>query len=147
MTRREAFAVAFDHAPPSDIAGQIGGRDTLEPRQPSFEPARVGVHVLDMEALVGMLAATGDDRYMQDRVGMGKGTIGVTAIGDEHGILGNDWRQMSGEGQCGQVGKDRVGCCTMAVADNENTVVLVGGQARFFGLATALSGASPDKSL
>ncbi len=147
MTRREAFAVAFDHAPPSDIAGQIGGCDTIEPCQPSFEPARVGVNVLDMEALIAVFAAAGDDRYMQDRVGMGKGTVGVAAVGDEHGILGNDRRQMSGEGRCGQVGKDRVGCCAMAVADNENTVVLVGGQARFFGLATALSGASPDKSL
>ena len=87
MTRSEAFAVALNHAPPSDIAGQIGGRDTLEPRQPSFEPARVGVHVLDMEALIAVFAAAGDDRYMQDRVGMGEGTVGGAVTLSEIGTI------------------------------------------------------------
>ena len=45
-----------------------------------------------------MLAATGDDRDVQDVFGVGESAVGITPVADENGILGNDW---------GKVGRER----------------------------------------
>jgi hypothetical protein len=67
------------------------GCDALEWPHPVLEAAGVGVDVLDVEALVGVLAAAGDDRDVQDVLGVRKGAVGVASIADENRILGNDW--------------------------------------------------------
>ena len=47
----------------------------MERRHPALEPSRVGVDVLDYEPFVGKFAVPGDDRDMQDVVGVREGAV------------------------------------------------------------------------
>jgi hypothetical protein len=46
VTRCQPVAVAFDHAPPSEVACEVFARDAFEAHHPGLEAARVGVHVM-----------------------------------------------------------------------------------------------------
>ena len=65
LCSREIFALAFDHAPPAEIALQVARRDALEVAQSLLQPADVGVDVLNVIAAVGALGPAGVERDVQ----------------------------------------------------------------------------------
>ena len=60
--------------------------------EPRLEAARIGIHVLDVEAAIDVLATAGDDRDVQDALGVRERRVGIAAVADEHRVLGDDPR-------------------------------------------------------
>ena len=58
--------------------------------QPALEAAGVGVDILNVEALVDVLATTGDERDVQDVLGVRKDRVGIASIGNQHSVFRND---------------------------------------------------------
>src|SRR5205085_11641230 len=143
---RKVLTELLNGAAPAEVARQIPGCDALESPHPVLEAAGVGVDVLDVETLVCVLAAAGDDRDVQYVLGVRKGAVGVASIADENRILGNDWREVGSERASLQIGEHLVGGGTAAVAHDQDAVVLLGGEP-LLGLASALSRGAANEPL
>ena len=63
------------------------GRDASERLEPSFKAAGVSIHILDMEAAIDVLAATGNVLCVCER------RVSFTTIADEYGIFGDQGLQ------------------------------------------------------
>jgi hypothetical protein len=61
--------------------------------KPSFKAAGVGIHVLDVEASIDVLAATGDDGNVQNVLCVCERRVSFTTIADQHGIFGDQGLQ------------------------------------------------------
>ncbi len=79
-----------------------------------------------MEPFVDVLAATGDDWDVQEFLGVREGNVGIAPITHEHGVLSDDQQQVGRERAGLEIAQNMVRDRAAAVADDENTVVLVG---------------------
>ena len=77
-----------------------------------LEAAGIGIDVLNVEALVGVLTAAGDDRDVQDVLGWGSG---AGAPYSRHPWL-HDWRQVGSERGSLKIGEHMVSGGAAAVA-------------------------------
>ena len=85
--RREAFSKALQASTPSEVTGKVLGCDAVETSHPSFEPAVVGIDVLNMEGVVHYAnAVTQVDGLVDDMGLLGKGAVDGVAVGAQHGV-------------------------------------------------------------
>ena len=145
MAGRKSLAVTFNHAVPTEVAGQIFRSDAFEARHPALEAALVGIDVLGVIAADSPLTVAGNERHLSDAGLRGERLIRLVAVSDEHGILGDDGLEMRADRLSAKVGEDRVGGLAMAIADDQDGIVLFRGKSWFLGLAATFPGCPPDK--
>jgi len=117
QVRRKEAGEALQAPTPAQVIRQVLGCDTVEVGQPSFQPAIVGVDVLDMEGVVDHPNASADiDGLVSDIELLGQGDIDGATIGAQYGIVVED-RFQDGSHRLG-IGarQDRIGRCRGAVA-------------------------------
>ena len=135
----------LDHASPAEVARQVLRGNALEARQPALETALVGVDVLGVIAADSPLTVAGNKRHLGD-AGLGREClVRLVAVGDEHGILGDDGLEMRADGFRAEVSEDRIGGLAMAIADDQDGIVLVGGKPWFLGFSAAFPGRPADQ--
>ena len=115
MAGYESLAITFDHAAPTEVAQQIFLGDTSESRHLSYACPR------------------------RDSL------LRLVAVGDEYVILGDDGLQMRADRLRAEVGDYRVGGLAMAIADDQDGIVLLCGKSWFLGLTATLPGCPSDE--
>lgn len=101
------------------------GRDAPERPEPRLEAAGVGVHVLDVEAAIDVLATAGDDRNMQDALRVREGGVGIATVADENGVFGDQGLQDLSGRRRREIVQDVIGRGAAAVACDQNDVVVI----------------------
>ena len=82
---REAFSKALQAPTPSEVIGKVLGCDAVETSHPSFEPAVVGIDVLNMEGVVhNANTRTEIDRLVGNMGLFGKDAVDDIAVGTQN---------------------------------------------------------------
>ena len=78
--------VAIKQAPPAQIVRQVFGGHTMKRNHPVFEPAIIGVHVLNVESAINPAFLTWVDRSMSNALCLGKVGIDTCAVGSKNRV-------------------------------------------------------------
>ncbi len=112
---------------PSQVIGQVFGRDAMEAGHPALQAAVVGVGALDMQGPVHDPNAGAEiDGHVGDVWPLGETMVGGTAIGVQHDIGVEDGRRHGGHGIGVGFWQHRVGRGGAAVAHDQRRDLLAG---------------------